>query len=365
MPKETNLNVAPYFDDFDPQSNYYKVLFKPGYPVQARELNNLQSILQNQVEDVGNHLFKEGAQVIPGGVSYTQTFYAIQVQEEFLGIPVALYLDQLIGQKISGRDSGVTAKVITYITNKESDRGNYTLYVTYFDSASTDASTETFFDGEVLVTDVNINYATTFISAGEGFANTISTDASAKGSSITINNGVYFLRGHFVDVYDQILILDQYSNKPNYRIGLQVSESIISSDVDPTLTDNAQGFNNYSAPGADRFKISAILAKRPLDEFEDSNFVQLSEVIGGELRSDVNKTEYNILSQELARRTYDESGNYYIKEFTTSLRDSLNDGEGNRGIYEEGQTTAQGSVPNENLAIYRISPGKALSLIHI
>ena len=359
MPQETNLNVAPYFDDFDPQSNYYKVLFKPGYPVQARELNNLQSILQNQVEDVGDHLFKEGAQVIPGNATYNSTFYAIQIQEEFLGIPVALYLDQLIGQKISGRDSGVTAKVITYITNKESERGNYTLYVTYFDSASTDAVTETFFDNEVLVTEVNINYATTFISAGEGFANTLTTNASAKGSAFTLNNGVYFLRGTFVDVYDQILILDQYSNKPNYRIGLQVTESIISSDVDPTLTDNAQGFNNYSAPGADRFKISAILAKRPLDEFEDSNFVQLSEVIGGELRSDVNKTEYNILSQELARRTYDESGNYYIKEFTTSLRDSLNDGEGNRGIYEEGQTTAQGSVPNENLAIYRISPGKA------
>ena len=359
MPQDTNLNVAPYFDDFDPQSNYYKVLFKPGYPVQARELNNFQSILQNQVEDVGNHLFKEGAQVIPGNVNYNSTFYAIQIQEEFLGVPVSLYLDQLVGQKISGRDSGVTAKVITYITNKESDRGNYTLYVTYFNSSETDAATETFFDNEVLVTEVNINYATTFISAGEGFANTISTEASAKGSAFTINNGVYFLRGTFVDVKDQILILDQYSNKPNYRIGLQVTESIVSSDVDPTLTDNAQGFNNFSAPGADRFKISAILAKRPLDDFDDNNFVQLSQVENGILRSDINKTEYNLLSNELAKRTYDESGNYYIKEFTTSLRDSLNDNEGNRGIYEEGQTTAQGDTPNDDLAIYRISPGKA------
>ena len=64
MPQETNLNVAPYFDDFDPNKNYYKVLFKPGYPVQARELTTLQSILQNQVEQFGNHVFKEGAKVI-------------------------------------------------------------------------------------------------------------------------------------------------------------------------------------------------------------------------------------------------------------------------------------------------------------
>ena len=60
MPQETNLNVSPYFDDFDPQKNYYKVLFKPGYPVQARELNNLQSIAQYQIEQFGTHIFKEG-----------------------------------------------------------------------------------------------------------------------------------------------------------------------------------------------------------------------------------------------------------------------------------------------------------------
>ena len=50
MAQQTNLNVSPYFDDFDPKSGYHKVLFKPGYPVQARELSGLQSILQNQLE---------------------------------------------------------------------------------------------------------------------------------------------------------------------------------------------------------------------------------------------------------------------------------------------------------------------------
>jgi len=359
MPQETNLNVAPYFDDFDPQSNYYKVLFKPGYPVQARELNNLQSVLQNQVEDVGNHLFKEGAQVIPGNINYNPEFYAIQIQEEFLGVPVSLYLDQIVGKNITGRTSGVTARVVTYINNQESERGNYTLYVNYFNSSSTDAATQTFFDNEILVTESSINYATTFISAGEGFANTLATDASAVASAFTLSSGVYFLRGHFVDVADQILILDQYSNSPSYRIGLNVAEDIISADVDPTLTDNAQGFNNYSAPGADRLKITATLSKKAPNDYEDNNFVQLTEVTNGILRSDINKTEYNRLSDELARRTFDESGNYYVKEFTVSVRESLNDGEGNRGIYEEGQITSQGQVPNDDLAIYRISPGKA------
>jgi len=180
MPQETNLNVAPYFDDFDPQSNYYKVLFKPGYPVQARELTTLQSILQNQVEDVGNHLFKEGAQVIPGGVTYLNPFYAIQIESEFLGIPVSVYLDQLIGKTITGETSGITAKVVTYITDEQSERSNFTLYVDYFESSSTDLATEQFLDNEVLLTDENITFSTTFIAAGEGFSRTISTNAADR-----------------------------------------------------------------------------------------------------------------------------------------------------------------------------------------
>jgi hypothetical protein len=358
MPQETNLNVAPYFDDFDPQSNYYKVLFKPGYPVQARELNNLQSILQNQVEDVGDHLFKEGSCVIPGGTVYTQNFYCIQIQEEFLGVPVGLYLDQLVGNTITGRDSGVTAKVVTYITNEQSERGNYTLYLNYIDSAFTDAATQTFFDNEVLVTNVNINYATTFISAGEGFANTLTTNASAAGSAFSISDGVYFLRGYFVDVQDETIILEQYSNTPSVRIGLEVNENIVSADVDPTLTDNAQGFNNFSAPGADRFEITAKLTKKPLGDFNDTNFVQLSEIQSGILRTEI-KTEYNKLGDALAKRTNDESGSYYIRQFTTTIKESLNDNEGNRGIYQEGQRTASGAEPSDDLLIYRVSPGRA------
>ena len=45
MPQKTNLNINPYYDDFSKDSNFYKVLFNPGKPVQARELTTLQSIL--------------------------------------------------------------------------------------------------------------------------------------------------------------------------------------------------------------------------------------------------------------------------------------------------------------------------------
>ena len=359
MPQETNLNVAPYFDDFTPDSNYYKVLFKPGFPVQARELNSLQSILQNQIEDVGNHFFKEGAKVIPGDLTYRNNFYNVQIQEEFLGIPVSLYIDQLVGKTITGATSGVTASVVTYITDEESEKGNYTLYLNYFNSSSNDDSTVSFSDGEILTVNSGITFATTFIPAGEGFATAVSQNASGSGSAFVLSSGVYFLRGTFVDVSEQILILDQYSTTPSNRVGLTVVEEIVTSDDDPTLSDNARGFNNYTAPGADRFKISAVLSKKGLNEYDVESFVQLAEVQNGVLRILNTNTDYNYLAKELARRTYDESGHYYVRDFVTSVRESLNDDRGNKGIYNSGQVTYQGNTPSDDLLVYKVSPGKA------
>ena len=91
MPQNTNLNVSPYFDDFVDSKNYQKVLFKPGFPVQARELTTLQSILQNQIEKFGQHFFKEGSMVIPGGTSYDSEYNSVKINPNFLNIPVSNY----------------------------------------------------------------------------------------------------------------------------------------------------------------------------------------------------------------------------------------------------------------------------------
>jgi len=58
-----DTSISPYFDDFDENKNYVKVLFKPGVAVQSRELTTTQSILQNQIKSVGNYLFKDGSKV--------------------------------------------------------------------------------------------------------------------------------------------------------------------------------------------------------------------------------------------------------------------------------------------------------------
>ena len=157
MAQQTNLNVSPYFDDFNADDNYHKVLFKPGYPVQARELTGLQSILQNQVDKFGQHFFKEGAKVIPGNTAYTRNYHAVEVNNTHLGFPVDYYIEQLSKRKIVGLQSGVTAIIDKIIKSSESERGNLTLYISYISSGNVEGSeVKEFRNGELLTADTDI-----------------------------------------------------------------------------------------------------------------------------------------------------------------------------------------------------------------
>ena len=359
MSQETNLNVAPYFDDFNASNDYYSVLFKPGSPVQARELNNLQSILQYQIEKFGQHFFKEGSKVIPGNTYYNKDYAGIQLELSFLGVPVSNYLGQLVNAKITGLTSGVTATVAKCVLGKNSATGNPILYISYLGSDSTNGLSGIFNDNELLTSNVDLISGATTIAAGEPFGSTLVTGSNISGSSFTIKNGIYFAKGRFVEVRDENIILDGVGNTPNYRIGLFVNEQIINSDIDPNLNDNSRGFNNFSAPGADRLKITTSLIKKDLDDFDDNNFVQLATVENGILKNQTTTTDYNILQDELARRTFAESGDYYVRPFGVGVKESLDNYQGNNGVFNANQLTYGGLIPSDDLGLYQISPGRA------
>tara|TARA_B100000575_G_scaffold144179_1_gene115156 strand:- start:1293 stop:8828 length:7536 start_codon:yes stop_codon:yes gene_type:complete len=362
MPQNTNLNSSPYFDDFEELKNYQRVLFKPGLPIQSRELTTLQSILQNQVEKFGKHFFKEGAVVIPGQIAYDSEYTAVQIDDAHLGIPVSLYLENLKGKKIKGETSGVTAKVETYITNRESTKGAYTLYIKYQSSSDSDFSRNIFADGENLLLQEDLNYSLSSIRSGASFATTLISNATATGAAAKIAQGVYFIRGFFVTVADSTVILDQYSNTPSYRVGLLIQEELITaSSSDNDLYDNARGFSNFAAPGADRLKISTSLIKKSLTDLNDENFVELMRIENGILKKFVKSgtNPADLIRDELARRTFDESGHYYIKPFPLSPKECLNDRIGNNGAYYSNQLTQQGNTPTDDLMCLSIGPGKA------
>ena len=360
MPQNTNLNISPYFDDFDKDKNFYRVLFRPGYPIQARELTTMQSILQNQLESVGQHFFKEGAMVIPGQVGYDLQVQAIVLQQSFLGVDVETYRTQLSGQIIEGITTGIKAKVLYSIPSTESSRGYVTLYVKYIESGDTvsDTSIKGFQPNEQLLAENEITFGTTLIEVGSPFAQLLPVDSTAVASTAYINAGVYFIRGHFVDVPSSHLILEQYSNNPSYRVGLEVSESIVTPEDDPSLNDNAAGTSNYSAPGGHRFRIKTALVKKAINDETDKNFIELLRINNSKVEQFVNHTAYSELERSLARRTFEESGDYVIDTFSVTARENLDDGF-NNGVYRAGELTSGGAIASDDLISFEVSPGRA------
>ena len=362
--QKTDLNVAPYYDDFDTTDNFHRVLFRPGFAVQARELTTLQSILQNQIERHGRHFFKEGSMVIPGQISYTNSYYAVKLQSTFNSASIAGYLSTFVGSIVTGGISGITARVVGYADATTTD--SPTLYVKYLTTATNSASatgttgasvanaTYEFVNGESLAADKVISS----FSAGSNSVTLLTTAATSSGSSAAIAEGVYFVRGQFIRVPEQRIILDKYTNTPSYRVGLTVTETLVTPEADTTLLDNAAGSTNVNAKGAHRLKVDLTLAKLPLGSTDDENFIELLRLKNGVIEKLVDKTDYNIFQENLARRTFDESGNYTVRPFAIDIKEQLDDGS-NDGVYTTGQISDEGQTPSEESATIQVDPGKA------
>ena len=349
--QKTDLNVSPYYDDFDTTDNFHRVLFRPGFAVQARELTQLQSILQNQIEKFGTHMFKEGAMVIPGQVGFTNEYYAVKLQSTFNSNPVSGYVNDYIGKTITGATSGVKATVIGYESATTTDP--LTLYVKYTQTGTDNVST-TFSDNE----QIQANGVIGTLVAGSSSAQLQASSATATGSSANIEEGVYFVRGQFVRVTAQRIVLDKYTDTPSYRIGLGITETLITPEADTSLLDNATGSSNVNAKGAHRLKITLTLSKLPIGSAEDTNFIELIRVRNGRIQEVTRNTEYSVLGETLARRTFDESGDYSVRPFGVDVRESLDDGL-NEGVYVSGANTDQGATTSESLMAVQVSPGKA------
>ena len=364
MPQKTNLNINPYYDDFDKAKNFYKILFRPGHPVQARELTGLQSLLQNQVESFGKHIFKEGSMVIPGGIEYDPTYFSVKVNPAHLGIDVSVYLNEIIsnnngkGTRVRGQSSGIVATIKNFILPPTEGVDEITIFVKYNQSGN-DGESVAFPDGEILILEENFTYGNTTLNVNETILTLVSESASATGSALGVSKGVYFMRGVFVDVPTSLIILEPYSNQPSYRVGFEIIEEVVNANDDESLYDNAKGFTNFAAPGADRFKISVKLSKKSLQDFNDTNFVELFRVREGETKKLQNASVYSEIKKYFAKRTFDESGNYAVEPFRVNTQNSLNDEIGSKGLYTSNQLTDQGNTPSDDLMCVKLSPGKA------
>jgi hypothetical protein len=326
-----DFNTEPYYDDFNESKRFLRILYRPGFAVQARELTQMQTILQNQISRFGDHVFKEGSMVIPGAIGIDTKIKYVKLTSTSGAI------QNLVGLIVEN-SAGVQAQVIHSTTASGADPA--ALYIRYINSGDNN-TTKTFSNSNNLTNLAGTNSAGTVVAAGTYTVQAASSSSTGTGSISTIQQGVYYIKGHFVLVPEQTIILDKFTNEPSYRIGLATTEEIITSEDDETLYDNAQNSFNYAAPGAHRYYIDAVLTKLALNSVEDSNFIELIRVGGGKTQKLVNTTQYSIIEKEFASRTYDESGDYTVKNFEIDVREYRNN---DRGALVAGYVYINGDV---------------------
>jgi hypothetical protein len=483
MPIQTDLSVSPYFDDYQEDKDYYKILFQPSVPVQVRELNQLQTLLQKQIEKFGDHIIKRGSVMNGCQFIHHPAIPYVKLRDatasgnpvnpsDYLGLMVrnsanlvsrviasntgfesqdpnlkTLYLDYL--------NNGNNGQTTTYssgqtLTIYNSDRR---LYKVSIDNASqgfsnndtlvilssievqnttggTTFSNGTFQVGELItqettnaqgvITSVNTTANSSALVlqirpvtsqliiantsswsfgrsfgitsnttgnegilsgfVGSGATGTFTTTAGGSVSNVqivqggsnyfvnpyvtistttatsaqvnalnltadaflanvvvasvtnstgyaygmTVSEGTIYQKGYFMRSAEQFVIIDRYSNSLNaVSVGFTTRETIANSAIDPSLVDNAAGFLNQNAPGANRLKLTPILSvKTDVEAAEDDEFLSLIKFSEGRSYK-TDPTQYNVINDELARRTFEESGNYVLDKFNMTTRSPL------------------------------------------
>jgi len=307
MPKshDPNLfNITPYYDDYDETKKFLRTIFRPGRSVQARELTQLQTVLQMQVERFGSHLFDTGSVILGGEISESNIRYAVPDDD-------TTDLSGLVGEKIT--DGTTTAQVYHTLNDDQ------TVFFQYITQG-------TFADSVELGTTGEDHAGITFM------PNTVGIDATL----FTVNEGVYFIDGYFVlsDTqsvvpYDESEGVKTFAN-PTNSIGWGVGRNIKSADDDNTLRDPASGFYNYNAPGADRYAIELDIKRIPFTAslgdaqgltFDTTDYVELIRMVGGSTTKKIKNTDYADIEETFARRTFDESGNYTVNTPGIEVKD--------------------------------------------
>jgi len=355
-----DLNVSPYYDDAAAAiaNNYNRILFKPGYAVQARELTQLQSILQDQVGKFGNHVFKNGSVVAGCEFKLDTARDFIKVLDEDASGFLIEDIEDYVGAKVIGLTSSIQAEIVHAIGGSEADSPNLnTLYLRYLTGdGSTDAvhfsPSETL---RVIESETGDQVADTFV-----VDNTFEEGNYyyGRGSFVTLDNGIIFLDGKFLPFTKTTLELLKYNAYPYFKIGFEIVESIVTHETDLELLDPAQGTFNYAAPGADRYVTTASLVKYALDDTPSDDFSEYLTIVGGKLQNVVSEDRiYADLGRNLAKRTYDESGNYTVKAFPILIKEHLDTGTNGGLIAYNAEEPAAGG--DEALLAIGIEAGKA------
>jgi len=310
----TTFNTT-YKDDFSDSDNYHRILFNSGNILQARELTQSQTILQKQIERMGNNIFTEGSMVKAGGVNVNNSYEFVKLNTDNNPLPATP--NSLVGTTFTSLGSdGIKFEVIQVVNAVSGDEANNpaTLYVRYVYTKDATSGVDTI----RMPNNVNISNGTTTLT-------TASANASGVGTIANVQNGIFYAKGHFVFTENQSLILSKYTDTYTGTFGFKVIEDIVTVSDDTSLYDNQGSVPNISAPGADRYRIRLTLIDETNIASQES-FIFLARLQDGGVVKVVNEsTAFNIPNQVVAQRIKENSGDYLIKQFKAKFEeDSAN-----------------------------------------
>ena len=330
MSIETDLNVSPFYDDFDTTKNFHRILFRPSVPIQARELTQLQSILQNQIERFGDNIFVEGT-IIQGCNFIYDTRYDYVKLPDLRNDGQPTQPSQYLGLIAYDATSNLQAVVVNSVDGYESQNPDLkTIYLKYTNSGSsnkqayTPGTVLTFYSGSA-TNDAGVANATNYqtnldVKVAPSTINGVNANPVGVGYSFSVNEGIIFQKGNFIRVANNIsTIVSKYSPYPNnVSVGFSTTENIVTELQDTSLLDNSQGSTNLNAPGAYRLQLIPTLTVANTDALPSNNFFSLVQWENGNIIRVNQQTQYNAIGNEMARREYEASGNFVVKSFNVA-----------------------------------------------
>jgi hypothetical protein len=205
-----NLTTNPYYDDFDSTKNFYRILFKPGTPVQARELTQIQSILQDQIKKFANHIFVDGSRILsddPVAVTINDAGRAVKLQTNANTANLEVYLNKYV----SGTTSNIIGRVDFVFDADNPDVGDPPTFVM---SLIKSEGTSEFDSGETLY-----------------FHNTIAAANSKTASALTVSvvSDSYIVGNASINEYSDIITLS--ASAGTIKVGDQIISSSLGSDL--------------------------------------------------------------------------------------------------------------------------------------
>ena len=346
-----NFNEPPYYDDYVPSKRFQKILFKPAVAIQARELNQFQSILRENTKNISNVILDNGDLLKPGQLIYSDkadyvTLATASPWNNYHFNPIGRNASgYLIGKHITDGNTRIKAYIITGAASNVSRSESAVLYLAYsYSDGDQNTQNITFTSGDDLyeLREDGTRGDQIGVVGKPSSKNYPNSDAVVgQGSLAQIKAGIYYINGTAVPIAGQTLILEKFGTTPTYRIGLAVEESIVTSMEDSTLFDNSIDTPNSGAPGADRYKYTLTLAKKSVTTEANESFIELMRVTDGHVaRKDryldqlFTEDDYKLNHQEIF-------GDYVSKPFNVEVREhnsSQTDSNGIAGYYGSGDS---------------------------